>query len=96
MNKSSNNKKQKGQGLVEYSLILVLVAVVVIAVLLILGPTIGNIFTKVNSGVAGAASGPKQIQNYSCYTGQNDHLPYYYINYTDGSESPTYQATCPG
>mgnify|MGYP000536626990 CR=1 FL=1 len=36
----------KGQGLVEYALILVLVAVVVIVVLAILGPTIGNIFSN--------------------------------------------------
>jgi pilus assembly protein Flp/PilA len=41
--------KERGQGLVEYALILVLVAVVVIAVLLILGPIIGNVFTKINS-----------------------------------------------
>lgn len=33
--------KEKGQGLVEYALILVLVAVVVIVILAILGPTIG-------------------------------------------------------
>ena len=44
--------KEKGQGLVEYALILVLVAVVVIAVLLILGPIIGNVFTKINSSLA--------------------------------------------
>ena len=44
--------QQKGQGLVEYTLILVLVAVVVIAVLLILGPVIGNVFTKINSQLA--------------------------------------------
>ncbi|MBE3117860.1 MAG: Flp family type IVb pilin [Candidatus Atribacteria bacterium] len=43
--------KEKGQGLVEYALILVLVAVVVIAVLLILGPLIGNIFSKIVSGM---------------------------------------------
>ncbi len=43
--------KERGQGLVEYALILVLVAVVVIAVLLILGPIIGNVFTKINSGL---------------------------------------------
>jgi pilus assembly protein Flp/PilA len=55
--KSSRNKKQKGQGLVEYALILVLVAVVVIAVLLVMGPTIGNIFTKINSGVANQTGG---------------------------------------
>jgi len=41
--------RERGQGLVEYALILVLVAIVVIAVLLILGPIIGNVFTKVNS-----------------------------------------------
>ena len=43
--------KEKGQGLVEYALILVLVAVVVIVVLLILGPIIGNVFTKINSNL---------------------------------------------
>jgi pilus assembly protein Flp/PilA len=43
--------KEKGQGLVEYALILVLVAVVVIAVLMILGPIIGNVFTKINSSL---------------------------------------------
>jgi pilus assembly protein Flp/PilA len=41
--------KEKGQGLVEYALILVLVAVVVIAVLMILGPVIGNVFSKINN-----------------------------------------------
>ncbi len=40
---------EKGQGLVEYALILVLIAVVVLAVLLILGPIIGNSFSEVNS-----------------------------------------------
>ena len=38
--------KEKGQGLVEYALILVLVAIVVIAILAILGPTIGNVFSN--------------------------------------------------
>ena len=41
--------REKGQGLVEYGLILVLVSVVVLAVLLIFGPLIGNLFTEVNS-----------------------------------------------
>ena len=45
--------KEKGQGLVEYALILVLVAIVVIAVLMVLGPTIGNVFSKVNSSLSG-------------------------------------------
>ncbi|HPH97978.1 MAG TPA: Flp family type IVb pilin [Anaerolineaceae bacterium] len=39
--------KEKGQGLVEYALILVLVAVVVIAILALLGPAIGNIFQNI-------------------------------------------------
>jgi pilus assembly protein Flp/PilA len=43
--------KEKGQGLVEYALILVLVAVVVIAVLTLLGPIIGNVFSEINSGL---------------------------------------------
>ena len=46
--------KEKGQGLVEYALILVLVAVVVIAVLMILGPIIGNVFSRLNSNLKGA------------------------------------------
>lgn len=43
--------KEKGQGLVEYALILVLVAVVVIAVLTLLGPIIGNVFSRVNANL---------------------------------------------
>jgi len=43
------NKNEKGQGLVEYALILVLVSIVVIGALLILGPAIGNIFSTINS-----------------------------------------------
>ena len=39
--------KEKGQGLVEYALILVLVAIVVIVVLAILGPQIANIFSQI-------------------------------------------------
>jgi len=39
--------KEKGQGLVEYALILVLVAIVVIVILAILGPQIGIIFSKI-------------------------------------------------
>ncbi|HNA21369.1 MAG TPA: hypothetical protein PLN40_08165 [Agitococcus sp.] len=41
--------KEKGQGLVEYALILVLVAIVVIAALTILGPLVGKVFSTVNS-----------------------------------------------
>jgi len=45
--------KEKGQGLVEYALILVLVAIVVIAALMILGPIIGNVFSRINSSLSG-------------------------------------------
>jgi len=44
-------RKESGQGLVEYALILVLVAIVVIAALLILGPIIGGVFSTINSSL---------------------------------------------
>ena len=40
-------KDNKGQGLVEYALILVLVAIVVIVILALLGPAIGGVFSSV-------------------------------------------------
>ena len=43
--------KEKGKGLVEYALILVLVAIVVIAALMILGPVIGNTFSTINKSL---------------------------------------------
>jgi pilus assembly protein Flp/PilA len=39
--------QDEGQGLVEYALILVLVAIVVIAILTLLGPAIGNVFSNI-------------------------------------------------
>jgi pilus assembly protein Flp/PilA len=59
MFKTKSKRQQKGQGLVEYALILMLVAVVVIAVLLILGPMIGNVFSGINNSlvVDGASAG---------------------------------------
>ncbi len=44
--------KEKGQGLVEYALILVLVAIVVIVILALLGPAIGNSPPNVKRGAA--------------------------------------------
>lgn len=52
----SRSKFRKGQGLVEYALILTLVAVIVIAVLMALGPKIGGIFSSVNNSLSGVAS----------------------------------------
>jgi pilus assembly protein Flp/PilA len=42
---------ERGQGLVEYALILVLVAIVVFAALMILGPIIGNTFSTINDSL---------------------------------------------
>ena len=39
--------REEGQGLVEYALILVLVAIVVIAILLLVGPAVGNVFSQI-------------------------------------------------
>jgi pilus assembly protein Flp/PilA len=39
--------KERGQGLVEYALIMVLVVVIVIVVLAFLGPMVGNMFSSV-------------------------------------------------
>jgi pilus assembly protein Flp/PilA len=44
-------KENKGQGLVEYALILVLVAVVVIVILALLGPAIGNVFSNIVNAI---------------------------------------------
>lgn len=43
---------QRGQGLVEYALVLVLVAIVVIAILTVLGPQVGEVFFKVQCTLA--------------------------------------------
>lgn len=41
----------KGQGMVEYALILVLVAVVVIAAVSIMGPLVGKVFSTINESL---------------------------------------------
>ena len=41
--------REEGQGLVEYALILMLVSIVVIAILALLGPALGNVFSQVKS-----------------------------------------------
>lgn len=45
--------REEGQGLVEYALILLLVVIVVIAVLTLLGPGVGNLFSQIVSGIEG-------------------------------------------
>lgn len=44
-------RREEGQGLVEYGLIIFLVAIVVIAILVLLGPQIGSIFSNVSSQI---------------------------------------------
>jgi pilus assembly protein Flp/PilA len=48
--------KEKGQGLVEYALILVLIAVVVIVILGVLGDQINNVFSSISSSLTGAGA----------------------------------------
>lgn len=43
--------REQGQGIVEYALILVLVAIVVIAILALLGPAIGNVFSTIYKSI---------------------------------------------
>jgi pilus assembly protein Flp/PilA len=43
--------RARGQGMLEYALIIALVAVVVIASLILLGPQIANIFKQVNNNL---------------------------------------------
>lgn len=42
----------QGQGMVEYALLLVMVAIIVLAVLLLLGPQVGNTFSRVTSNLS--------------------------------------------
>ncbi len=44
-------ESERGQGLVEYALILVLVAMVVVLIVVVLGPQIGNLFSRVTNAI---------------------------------------------
>lgn len=44
-------KREEGQGLVEYGLIIFLVAIVIIAILVLLGPQIGSIFSGITGSI---------------------------------------------
>jgi len=46
--------REEGQGLVEYALIIVLIALILIAILTVLGPQIGNVFSRLTSGLQNA------------------------------------------
>jgi pilus assembly protein Flp/PilA len=47
----NRRRAERGQGLVEYSLIIALVAIVVIAILVLMGPQIGQIFSTITNGL---------------------------------------------
>jgi pilus assembly protein Flp/PilA len=38
--------REEGQGLLEYGLVLILIAVVVVVILVVLGPQIGNMYSR--------------------------------------------------
>lgn len=48
--------KEKGQGMVEYALIIVLIAIVVIVVLTILGTQISQVFSRISSALRTAGT----------------------------------------
>ena len=41
------HRRQQGQGLVEYALIILFVAIALVAILALLGPAIGSIFSQI-------------------------------------------------
>lgn len=45
------HSEQDGQGLTEYAIILALVAIVVIAILIVLGPQVANMYSRVTNGL---------------------------------------------
>ncbi len=90
-----------GQGLVEYSLILVLIAVVVVAALVILGPNVGNIFSQVADALNGGdeeiseepAEEPTDVVVIS-YAGYDSVLQRLHLHATsDGGSDPSVTMT---
>ena len=48
------SRRQEGQGMVEYALILVLIAIVVILILTTVGKQVKNLYSNVSSNLGGA------------------------------------------
>ena len=44
-------KREEGQGMVEYALILVLIAIVVIVILTVVGKQVNNVFSNISNGL---------------------------------------------
>jgi pilus assembly protein Flp/PilA len=47
----ARRRDERGQGMVEYALILVLIAVVVIVILTVVGNQVSNVFSNVSNGL---------------------------------------------
>ena len=43
-------ESEQGQGLAEYGMVIVLAAIVVVAIVTILGPQIGNVYSRITYG----------------------------------------------
>ncbi len=87
----SFQQREKGQGLVEYALILVLVAIVVLGVLVLLGPQISNAYSRVISALGGTVphtyaitSGPSVTANYNAGIHRCSYRLTMSVSVTDG------------
>jgi pilus assembly protein Flp/PilA len=85
----SKINKEKGQGLVEYAIILALVAIVVIASMKFLGPKISCTFDKINNSLPGQSGSSSSdcgtASQPSGPSGQNFHNGVAWSDYTQAS-----------
>jgi pilus assembly protein Flp/PilA len=96
-----SSKKQKGQGLVEYALILVLVSIVVVLVLTSLGGGVSDVFRTINETFS-AASGGGALPVGAYLAAECEYFPtgttiYGSVGGTTGStqiQQDTHQFTC--
>ena len=74
MNELLQKRRDEGQGLVEYALLLMLVAVVIIAILTILGPQVGEVFSRVSSSLGGGGGGIASVTAVRSNGGQGNNV----------------------
>ena len=74
-------KQERGQGLVEYAIIISLVAVVVIGVMQVLGPKIGNTFSEIYGSLG--LGGPQDFGSHAINYGpdKNEVVHWYCESY---------------
>lgn len=51
------DRRQRGQGMVEYALVMALIAVVVIVVVSVLGKHVNNVFSNISTDLSSLATG---------------------------------------